>query len=186
MASSLAEIAAVAAVLVLIGRLEAAYRAARTFRGARALACPVDGAPVAVELGTVRAALFAFFGRARLRPSRCSRWAPGERCPGTCVSGIEAAPEEGLARMLVERWIRGRACALCGYELQAAGAAFPAALLSADGSSIEWGSVALERLAEALRTHRPICWNCHVVGTLHRERPDLFVSRRDESTGSRS
>jgi hypothetical protein len=172
----LAEITTVVVVLVVVLRLEAVYRATRAFRGARALLCPVDGAPAAVELSMWRAAVTAFFGRTRLRPERCTRWKLGVPCEGACAAQIEASPRSGLARVLVSGWTAGRACAVCGYELGRSGD-FPAALLSADGSSVEWRSIRLEELTNALRTHRPICWHCHVVRSLRRARPDLFVSR---------
>jgi len=184
MAALLPGITAVTIVLVVIARLEAAYRTARTFRGARVLVCPRDGAPAAVELHTGRAAVSAFFGRARLRPTRCTRWKACDACAGACVSRIEADPRAGLPRLLMARWIAGRACALCGCELQTRSAEFPPALLLADGSSIEWESVPLPRLPDALRTHRPICWHCHVVGTLHRERLDLFSLLGTRTTGT--
>jgi hypothetical protein len=52
---------------------------------------------------------------------------------------------------------------------------FPPALLGNDGATVEWQDLPPESLPEQLRLHRPICWYCHVISKLRRERPALFA-----------
>ena len=43
------------------------------------------------------------------------------------------------------------------------------ALITPDGKLIEWMSLSVGKLCEALRTHKPVCWRCLVAETLRRK-----------------
>ena len=157
-------------------RLRAGYRAGRIYRGTRVVTCPDGLGPAAVQLDRRRAALTASLGRPCVRVRRCSRWPAHRLCSRECLAEIQAAPQEGLVRILVARWSAGRSCALCGCQLEGARPpGFAPALLYPDGTTVESQDLAPEELPERLRRHRPVCWYCHVASKLRRERPDLFA-----------
>ena len=90
-------------------------------------------------------------------------------------------PEEP-ASAVVKEWARGRACAMCrGPVTESWFAGHHIALLEPTGMTREWVDVGADRLALALATSLPLCWNCHVAATFRRTHPEL-VTDRDDST----
>jgi hypothetical protein len=56
--------------------------------------------------------------------------------------------------------------------------------MSPDGRTMEWGEVRVEDLPEVLRTHRPVCWNCHVAESFRRQYPDLVIDAPPRTGGT--
>jgi hypothetical protein len=56
------------------------------------------------------------------------------------------------------------------------------ALLSPEGKTVQWREVPPEKLPEILETHRPVCWDCHVVANVYAQRPDVVVERPERKT----
>jgi hypothetical protein len=162
-------------------RLGVGLRAGRTYRGVRVISCPDGNVPAAVEVDRTLAALTTALGRPWVRLRRCTRWPA--RCARECLTGIRAAPAESLVRTIVTRWSAGHSCALCGSSLAEPGpGGFGPAGLGPEGTTVAWQDLPPESLPEWLRTHRPVCWYCHVAEQFRRERPDLFSGvRPDES-----
>ena len=154
----------------------ASARAVVRVRGKRLVTCPETGGSAAVEVDLRYAAFGGAFGRPLQRLGACSRWPERGRCGMPCLDQIEAAPEEGLVADVLTRWYRGGRCAFCGggFEDVRWHDEKPA-LLAADGALVAWEDLRPEAVPAALGDHRPVCWNCLVVQTLRRERPDLFA-----------
>lgn len=171
---------AIVAGLVLFALLPPLIRTYRRFRGKRLVICPETRQPVAVDVDATHAALGAMRepGWPHLRLTTCTRWPERSDCGQECVTQIEEAPEDCLVQSVIATWYMDRSCVLCGrplgefhwYEH------FPAALGPED-KSLEWTSLEPERIPEVLATHRPICWNCHIVETFRREHPELVTDR---------
>jgi hypothetical protein len=162
--------AAVIAVLTVI-----TYR---RYRGTRLVTCPETRQPVAVEVDAARIALSAGLGGHDLRLRACSRWPERRDCGQECLAQIALAPEDCLVRSIVRQWVEGRSCALCGKGLDGVEHfGHQSALLGPHGGTVEWTSVRAERLPLLMRTHQPVCWDCHVAEEFRRLNPDLVVDR---------
>jgi len=98
-------------------------------------------------------------------------------------SGLETAHlPEGSASAVVKEWARARTCAMCrGPVTESWFAGHHIALLEPTGMTREWVDVGADRLALALATSLPLCWNCHVAATFRRMHPEL-VTDRDDTT----
>ena len=44
--------------------------------------------------------------------------------------------------------------------------------------TVEWRDLRAETVTEAMETHRPVCWDCHIAETFRRKYPDLVVERK--------
>lgn len=166
--AALGIVATVALILVL-----------RAYRGTRLVACPETGRPVAVELDAVRAAL-AFSGDepGRLRLSNCSRWPEKAGCGQECLAEVERDPAACLVRTIVAGWYRGQSCVFCGKPIpDVTWTEHRPALLSPDRVTVSWKDVKPETLPDIFSTHKPVCWDCHVVQSVVREHPDLVTVR---------
>jgi len=167
----------VAAVVVVLG-LGRFLRAFFHQRGQRLVACPETQQPAAVRVNAVRAALSSLRGRPQLRLDACSRWPEREGCGQECLAEIAAAPEGCMVRGMLVRWYEGKRCALCGSDVDAAHwYAHEPALLDANGQTLEWRQIPALDLEGVLETHRPVCWNCHIIESVIREHPDRVVFR---------
>jgi len=109
-----------------------------------------------------------------------SQWAERDTCDQPWLD-TEQLPE-GSASVVVKAWARGRTCAMCrGPITESWFAGRHIALLEPTGMTREWVDVGADRLALALATSLPLCWNCHVAATFRRLHPEL-VTDRDDST----
>lgn len=176
---TLLEVAGVAAVLGLLGL--GVFSLARTIaglHGKRIVTCPETGRPVAVDLDLRYSAVHSAFGRPHFRLKDCTRWPEKAGCGQMCLGDVEAAPHDCLVRTILATWYLGRHCAFCRREFgDVHWHDRKPALLGADGITHEWTEFPAETIPEALRTHEPVCWNCHIAQTFRRERPDLFIDR---------
>ena len=154
-----------------------ALRISRQLRGDRVVTCPETGRPTAVTIDVRHAVASGLVEHApAIRLRTCSRWNERGRCDEPCIQ--EAAEPASTTRQIVERALKGRACAFCGKKIErAAFLDHYAALLQPDLTTIEWPEVPPERLREALITHPPVCWDCHVAEAFRRQYPELVTDR---------
>ena len=176
---SVGEIVGIAAAAALAGvGLGYAVRFLYALRGPRLVACPETGATVAVDLDLKYSAVHSAFGRPHFRLADCTRWPEKAGCGQMCLGDLEAAPSDCLARTIAARWYAGKPCAYCHRTFgEIHWHDHKPALLDADGVTRQWTEVPAEALPEVLATHRPVCWNCHVVETFRRVHPDLVIER---------
>ena len=161
-----------------MSRRQGALSAYRKLRGTRLVTCPETEKPAAVEVDALHAAASVLFGEADLRLKECSRWPERAGCGQECLSQVESRPEACLVRTIVRRWYEGKSCALCNRPIVEIG--WPKhrpALVSPENVTVQWHEVMAEKLPEVLATHRPVCWDCHVVATAEREHPGLYFVR---------
>ena len=108
----------------------------------------------------------------------CSRWPEHAGCGQQCLSEIEAAPEDCRVRTILERWYEGKSCVVCHAPFEKIHwAVQKPALRSTDGSTVEWNRIAVEQLPDLLAASSPVCFACHMAGTLVRQHPDLAIDR---------
>ena len=170
--------AASLAAIYGIFRLARAVRVYFTFRGNRLVSCPENHRPAAVRLAAGKAALGAIAGDQQLGLSACSRWPERQGCPQECLAQIEEAPKACLVSTIINRWYQGQVCVYCHTsfgEIQWHDHA--PALLNREHKTVQWNEIHAENLHDALGTHRPVCWSCHMAETFRREHPELVVDR---------
>ncbi|HZT59988.1 MAG TPA: hypothetical protein VFA21_15365 [Pyrinomonadaceae bacterium] len=168
----------------------AAWNGVRAYwrsRGTRVVVCPETRRYVAVELDAAHAAATAGEeGGPELRLRACTRWPERRDCDQDCVHQIENAPDGCAVRAMLADFYEGRTCALCGHEV---GEIHwhdhkPALLRLEDHRTFEWQEIAPESLPEALATHLPVCWNCHVAESFRLEHPELVLDRESKSAAA--
>jgi hypothetical protein len=169
------------ATIFAIFRTVRAARVYLTFRGKRLVSCPETHRPAAVRVAAGKAAWQGTIGNQLLSLSDCSRWPEREGCPQACLAQIEEAPKACLVWMIVNRWYQGQQCVYCHKEFgEIHWHDHPPALVSKDGETLQWDEIPAETLQEALSTHRPVCWSCHIAETFRRQHPELLVDRPEE------
>jgi hypothetical protein len=165
------------ATLVLF-RAIAGLRAYFRLQGTRLVTCPETNRPAAVELDAEHAAEGAVFGNTHFRLSKCSRWPERRDCSQCCLEQVKGAPEDTLVQNTAKRWYAGQKCVYCHKPiLEVEWLDHRAALLGPDGKTVEWTGVPAQELPDAFCTHVPVCWNCHIAQTFHREHQELVVDR---------
>jgi hypothetical protein len=153
-----------------------ALRAYLRYRGRAVVICPETRRPVAVRVDAALAAWAATEGAVDLRLKNCARWPERAGCGQDCVRQIELAPENCMVRTMMAKWYEGKSCVYCGRAFGPIGLTdHQPVLLDLDRKTVEWGDIPPEELYDALTTHLPVCWNCHVAETFRREHPDLMV-----------
>jgi hypothetical protein len=148
------------------------------FRGARVITCPETRKPAAVEVDSVHAALTAAYTYPDLRLKTCTRWPEKRDCGQECLLQVEIAPEDCLVRNILSSWYLDKHCVSCGTQFnEIQWSDHKPALLSPEGSTVEWTEISPERVPDVLRTHLPVCWDCHITETFCRAYPDFVVDR---------
>lgn len=149
------------------------------YRGTRLVACPETKRPAAVELDSLRAALAVFGDQpGALRLSSCSRWPEKAGCGQECLADVERDAGACLVRTIIAGWYRGQACVFCHKPIpEVTWTEHRPALLASDGTTVSWRDVKPEALPDVLSTHRPVCWDCHVVQNVVRDHPDVVTIR---------
>ncbi len=171
-------------LVVVAAAALAGYRYSK-LRGARLVVCPDNEKPATVELAARRAAISSLLGGSDLRLETCSRWPEKRGCGQDCLSQIEARPEDCVVRNILTRWYAGKNCVACGRDLSRLDwAERKPALLSPDGTSVDWEHLEPDQLPEILATHSPVCFDCHVSDTFRRMYPKLVVDRPRDRTGA--
>lgn len=177
--------AAVAGVVLLVlglgVGLARAVRAYLKYRGERIVSCPETHHAAAVNVAAGDAALHATIGEAELRLKDCSRWPEREACGQLCLQQIEESPKACLVSTIVNQWYQGKECAYCHkpfcelhWELH------HPALVSAEGETVQWNEVPPEKLQDTMKTHQPVCWDCHIAETFRRQHPEMVVNRVED------
>jgi hypothetical protein len=171
----------VLAFVVLVGFAVALRRALRTyftFRGKRIVSCPETHHAAAVRVAAGEAALEAAVGEPKFHISQCSRWPERQDCPQDCLAQIEEAPKACLVWTIVTQWYQGKECAYCHKPFgEIHWHDHPPALVDADRKTVQWNEIPAENLQDVMRTHLPVCWNCHVAETFRRAHPELVTDR---------
>jgi hypothetical protein len=166
-----------AAVFVVMG-VRRALRTYLTFRGKMLVSCPETHQPAAVRVAAGKAALEAAVGNEQIRLSECSRWPERGDCPQECLAQIEEAPQACLVWTIINQWYQGQSCAYCHKPFgEIHWHDHPPALVDDQRKTLEWDKIPAEKLQEAFRTHRPVCWSCHIAETFRREHSELVVDR---------
>ena len=153
----------------------------RFYRGTRLVACPETKTPAAVKIDALRAA-FTLFGDepGRLRLADCSRWPEKADCGQECLGEVERDGESCMVRNLVASWYRNQPCVFCAKRIpEVTWSEHRPALLAPGGLTVSWMDVKPENLPDVFSTHKPVCWDCHVVQSVVRERPDVVTVRPD-------
>ena len=161
-----------------IYRLALAFNVYRTFRGNRIVSCPENHRPAAVEVDATKAALNTTAGTPKLQLRACSRWPERQNCPQGCLAQIDEAPEACLVETIANGWYHGQTCMFCQKPFgEINWHSHPPALLNEERNSVLWNEIPAEFLQDAMKTHRPICWSCHIAETFRREHPEMVVDR---------
>ena len=164
--------------IYLIFRLVRGLRTFQTFRGQRLVSCPENHCAAAVRVAAGKAAFETMVGKQQLSLKTCSRWPERQACGQRCLAQIEEAPKACLVWTIINRWYQGQECVYCHKPFgEIHWHDHAPALLNRERKTIEWNQISPEKLQEALGTHRPVCWNCHIAETFRREYPERFVDR---------
>jgi hypothetical protein len=153
------------------------------FRGTRVITCPETHAAAAVEVDAAHAALTAAGGGLDLRLRGCSRWPERQDCDQACLKQIEAAPMDCLLRTMLANWYAGRVCVMCRKPIpefnwsEIDWLEHQPALMDSEGRTWGWNDFPPEKIPEALKTHWPVCWDCHLAESFRRRFPERIVDR---------
>jgi hypothetical protein len=171
-------IAAIVLVVTLYPVVWTLLRSYLDWRGTRVVTCPETKQFAAVEVDAPHAAVSQLFANPVLRLSDCSRWPERENCGQECLRQIEAAPAGCLVRAMLESWYADKSCVYCGKSLSHIDwLQHRPALRAPDGKTVEWWEIRAEEVPLALKTHQPVCWDCHIAQTFRRLFPDLVTDR---------
>ncbi len=153
-------------------------------RGRRVVTCPDNHQPVDIAANALLAALYESIRRRKLRLSQCSRWPEKRNCGQECLREIENSPDGCLVREILTRWYDGKACVFCQKPFgEITWMAHKPCLMNTDFEVFEWHEIPAEKLGEALATHLPVCWGCHIAETFRKEFSELVVDRRTAGGG---
>ncbi len=148
------------------------------FRGKRLVTCPETSEPAAVDVDAMHAGFSAPTGELGLRLKDCNRWPERKDCGQQCLAQIEAAPEDCLVRTILTKGYAGKKCVICGSAFGAINwLDHKPALMSPERLTVEWSEVPPEQVPEVLASHKPVCWNCHIVERFRHRYPELVVDR---------
>ena len=168
---------AVAALAIYLG-IRYFVRSSNRFGGERVIICPETGKQAMVEVDARRAALTSLVGQTDLRLESCWRWPMRQDCGQECLLQLDMAPAECLVRSVLEKWYRGKQCAFCKKPFEEVELIdHKPALLNPEGVTVEWSQIPISAVMEAMATYLPVCWNCHIAQSFHREHSDLVVER---------
>jgi hypothetical protein len=153
-------------------------RASQKFGGERVIICPETGKQAMVEVDVRHAAISSLIGQTDLRLENCWRWPMKENCGQECLLQLDMTDENCLVRSVLEKWYQDKICAFCERPFAKIDLIdHKPALLSPEGVTVEWKQVPLSTVIQAMGSHQPVCWNCHIAQTFRREHADLVVDR---------
>jgi hypothetical protein len=158
--------------------LTVAIRTYLTYRKEMIVTCPENGETAAVRVDAANAVKEVLYGRENFHLNKCSRWPERADCGQGCLAQIEADPKGCMAWTLMTEWFQDKTCVYCQRPFHAVHwHDRPPALLGPGKKTAQWNEIPAEKLPEALKTHQPVCWSCHMAETFRREHPDLVVDR---------
>jgi hypothetical protein len=153
-------------------------RAYSRYRGTKIVTCPETGRPAIVEVDALHASLTSTVGPPGIRLENCWRWPMEEQCGQKCLLNLDVAPGKCLVSGVLMRWYRGKTCCYCGKPFEELHwLDHKPAFRNAEGLLVRWSGVSVENLSMVLETHLPVCWDCYIAQSFHREHPDLVVYR---------
>ena len=153
-------------------------RASQKFGGERVIICPETGKQAMVEVDVGHAAISSLIGQTDLRLENCWRWPMKENCGQECLLQLDMTDETCVVRSVLEKWYRDKLCAFCERPFATIDLLdHKPALLNPEGVTVEWKDIPLAAVMDAMTTHQPVCWNCHVAQTFRRQHADLVVDR---------
>ena len=153
------------------------------YRGDRVVTCPETGHPAAVRVDAAHAAMTTAKGAGHVRLAACSRWATRGCCDELCL--FEASDSGSTVAAIASRWYAGKRCVYCRKRIiDEPFVAHHPAVLAPDGTTREWVDVEPDRLPDAFRTGRPVCWDCHIIETFRRQYPILVTDRTNVKQAS--
>lgn len=153
-------------------------RAYSRYRGTKIVTCPETGRPAIVEVDALHALLTSTVGLPDIRLENCWRWPLKEQCGQECLANLDVAPGQCLVSGVLMRWYRGKTCVYCGKPFEELHwIDHKPALQSPEGLLARWRGVSVENLSTVLETHLPVCWDCYIAQSFHRDHPDLVVYR---------
>jgi hypothetical protein len=157
-------------------------------RGTRVLICPETSAPVGAELMVGKAALSVALGQdPSLHLSDCTRWPERAGCDQACLHQLDGAPTACKLRTILDDWYQKRTCTFCRKPFTHINwADHEPALLTPELQTIEWRDVDPEEIEDVLKTHLPVCWNCHIAESFRREHPELVTDRDQKPVANRA
>ncbi len=168
-----AAVIAAAGVAVFVCSLAVRYL---RLSGPRVVTCPADGTRAAVKVDATHAA-FGFHGH-EFSLKSCSYWPERGDCGRACLREIENSPVGCLARRILEQWYEDKVCVFCGKALgHIDWKEHKPCLMRPDQTTLDWNGVDAQELPEVLKTHFPVCWNCHIAMMFRREHPELVIDR---------
>ena len=153
-------------------------RAYSRYRGTKIVTCPDTGRPAIVEVDALHASLTSTVGLPDIRLESCWRWPLKEQCGQECLTNLDVAPGQCLVSGVLMRWYSGKTCVYCGKPFEELHwIDHKPALQNPEGRLVRWPGVTVENLSMVLDTHRPVCWDCYIAQSFHRDHPDLVVYR---------
>jgi hypothetical protein len=176
---------AAAALVVVYLAARAAYKILKVklnaymlYRGRRVVVCPETRKYVGVEMNALHAATAAE-DETELCLNSCTRWPERADCNQDCVYQIANAPEDCAVRVMLEDFYEGRSCVLCHKPLASPrwDEHKPALMRAYDRRTFECRELPPEALPVVLDAYLPVCWDCHIAETFHRQHPDLVTDR---------
>jgi hypothetical protein len=171
-------VAGILAAVYGVYRLVLAVGVYRRFKGNRIVSCPENHQPAAVRVAAGQAAFGAVTGNPQVHLGSCSRWPERQDCPQACLAQINDEPKACLVETIANRWYEGQKCVFCQKPfLEINWLNHPPALLNQERKSVLWNEIPAENLQQAMKTHLPICWSCHIAETFRREHPEAVVDR---------
>ena len=177
MTAVLITLAALVVVAIMFG-IRYFVRTSQRFGGERVIICPETGKQAMVEVDARHAALTNLIGQADLRLEHCTRWPIKQDCGQDCLLQFDVAPDECLVRSVLEKWYRAKTCAFCKRPFDEVHIIdHKPALLNPEGVTVAWTEIPLAGVNEAMASCKPVCWNCHIAQTFHRQHVDLVVER---------
>jgi hypothetical protein len=181
---AIAILAATALCAVTVHYVVLIVRVWQRYRGDRVVTCPETGHPAAVRIDAAHAAITtAAKGAADVRLAACSRWSSRGRCDELCL--YEASDAGSTVAAMASRWYADTRCVFCRQPItDEPFVAHHPALVGPDGTTREWVDVEPEGLPDALRTGKPVCWNCHAAETFRRQYPSLVTDRTNVKQAS--
>lgn len=169
---------ALVAALVYFG-IRYFVRTSERFAGGQVIICPETGKPAMVEVDARHAALTSLVGQPDIRLESCWRWPLNQDCGQECLIQLDVAPPECLVRGVLMKWYKGKECVFCRRVFDEPHLTdHKPALVNHEGITLEWSEISLPTLMEVLKTHGPVCWDCHIAQTFRREHPDLVIVRQ--------
>jgi hypothetical protein len=154
----------------------------KNFGGGRVVICPENQQQAMVEIDARRAGLTSLFGKTEIRLESCWRWPLKEDCGQECLLQLSEVDNDCLVRSVLMKWYQGKKCAFCQRPFSEVELIdHKPVLFNPEGFTVEWAAIPISAVNEAMATYLPVCWNCHVAQTFHREHPELVVERNSLS-----